>query len=72
VFVGDTLWAESEILDKRASRSRPDVGIVQIRCRGINQRGEVVVEFRRTFMVGKRGTAAAVDACPGTGQPWTV
>jgi acyl dehydratase len=72
VFVGDTLWAESEILDKRASRSRPDVGIVRMRCRGINQRGEVVVEFRRTFMIGKRGTAAAVDACPGTGQPWTV
>ena len=38
VFVGDTLWAESEILDKRESKSNPDVGIVSMRCRGINQR----------------------------------
>ena len=54
VFVGDTLWAESEILELRESKSNPRVGIVSMRCRGINQRREVVIEFRRTFMVYKR------------------
>jgi itaconyl-CoA hydratase len=47
VFEGDTLWAESEILDLRESASRPNVGIVSIRSRGINQDHEVVIEFRR-------------------------
>jgi acyl dehydratase len=72
VFVGDTLWAESEILAKRRSESNPDVGIVTVRCRGINQRREVVVEFRRTFMVGTRGGLGAADGFPGTDEPWTV
>ncbi len=54
VFVGDTLWAESEILDAARVESHPNVGIVSMRCRGINQRREVVIEFRRTFMVYKR------------------
>ena len=51
VFVGDTLWAESEVLDARESKSRPSCGIVSIRTRGINQRREVVIEFVRAFMV---------------------
>jgi acyl dehydratase len=55
VFVGDTLWAESEVLEKRESRSKQNVGIVTIRTRGINQRREVVLEYQRTFMVYKRG-----------------
>src|SRR5215217_1997928 len=54
VFVGDTLWAESEVLERRESRSRPTVGIVGVRTRGINQRREVVCEYRRSFMVYKR------------------
>ena len=72
VFVGDTLWAESEILEKRESRSNPDVGIVTMRCRGINQRGQVVIEFRRTFMLYKRTAPQAVRSFPGTGEEWTV
>jgi len=72
VFVGDTLWAESEILDTRESSSNPDVGIVSMRCRGINQRSEVVIEFRRTFMVYRRGASAAAPAFPGTDADWTV
>lgn len=72
VFVGDTLWAESEVLAKRESRSNPHVGIVTLRCRGINQRREVVVEFRRTFMIHKRGAPEAADGFPGTDAPWTV
>ena len=54
VFAGDTLWAESEILELRESKSNPSVGIVTMRCRGVNQRREVVIEFKRTFMVYKR------------------
>ena len=55
VFAGDTLYAESTVLDKRASKSRPDQGIVTIRTIGKNQRGEVVCEFERTMLVMKRG-----------------
>jgi acyl dehydratase len=72
VFAGDTLWAESEVLSRRASQSKPGVGIVTVRCRGINQRREVVVEFRRTFMVPMRGDAQAGDGFPGTDEPWSV
>ena len=72
VFVGDTLWAESEILDKRESKSRPNVGIVGMRTRGINQRGQVVIEYRRTFMLQRRPAAAqTVGAFPGTDAPWS-
>ena len=72
VFVGDTLWAESEILETRESKSNPEVGIVTMRCRGINQRGEVVIEFRRTFMLQKRGAAAVGERFPKTDAEWTV
>ena len=72
VFVGDTIWAESEILGVRASSSRPDVGIVTMRCRGVNQRREVVIEFRRTFMVYRRDAPEAAPAFPGTDADWTV
>ena len=72
VFVGDTLWAESEILDKRESQSNRDVGIVTMRCRGINQRQEVVIEFRRTFMVYKRGAPQTERRFPETETEWTV
>ena len=51
VFAGDTLTAETEVLEKRESRSRPGHGIVSVRTRGVNQRGEIVVEFRRSFML---------------------
>jgi itaconyl-CoA hydratase len=72
VFAGDTLWAESEILDLRESRSNPAVGIVSMRCRGINQRREVVIEFKRTFMVYKRGAPEAAHLFPGTDADWSV
>jgi acyl dehydratase len=72
VFVGDTLWAETEVLDRRESRSNPDVGIVTVRCRGINQRREVVVEFTRTFMVYRRRAPESGDTFPATEEPWGV
>ena len=72
VFEGDTLHAESEILDVRESASNRSVGIVSMRCRGINQRGEVVIEFRRTFMAYRRGAPEAADRFPHTDAEWTV
>jgi acyl dehydratase len=72
VYVGDTLYAESEITDKRESKSNPNVGIVSMRCRGINQRGEVVIEYRRTFMVYKRDAPEVTDTFPVTQEDWTV
>lgn len=72
VFAGDTLWAESEVLDVRASSTRPNVGIVSIRSRGVNQDGVVVVEFRRTFMVYKRDAPEAAELFPAPATDWTV
>ena len=72
MFVGDTLWAESEILEKRESKSNASVGIVSMRCRGINQRREVVIEFRRTFMVYKRGAPEVADSFPETDEDWSA
>ena len=72
VFAGDTLWAESEILELRESRSNPRVGIVTMRCRGINQRREVVIEFRRTIMIYRRDAPEAGVDFPGTDAGWSV
>ena len=55
VFEGDTIYAESEVLEARPSRSRPEVGIVRVATRGYNQEGTVVIEFKRTVMVYRRG-----------------
>jgi acyl dehydratase len=51
VFAGDTIRAETEILEKRESRSRPGFGVVTVRTRGLNQRDEVVIDFERTVLV---------------------
>jgi itaconyl-CoA hydratase len=72
VFAGDTLWAESEILDLRESKSNPSVGIVTMRTRGVNQRREVVIEFKRTFMLYKRGAPETAATFPGTDTDWSV
>ena len=54
VFHGDTIYAESEVLDVRESKSRPDRGVVYIESRAHNQRGEQVLTLRRRFLVPKR------------------
>jgi acyl dehydratase len=54
VFEGDTIYSYSEVLEKRESKSRNNVGIVKVRTIGYNQNGKVVIEFERTFMVYKR------------------
>jgi len=55
VFAGDTLYAESTVLHKRESKSRPTQGIVTVSTRGLNQDGASVMSFERTMLVYKRG-----------------
>ena len=57
VFAGDTLYAESQVLDKRESKSRQDAGIVSVRSTGKNQDGVVVCTFDRTMLMQRRGHA---------------
>lgn len=64
VFVGDTLYAESLVLDLRESSSRPNAGIVSVRTRGLNQHGDVCLSYERQVMVYKRGQAHDVDLFP--------
>jgi acyl dehydratase len=54
LFHGDTLYVATEVLEVRASRSRPDQGIVRFRHTGRNQEGVVVLEFERTALLHKR------------------
>jgi itaconyl-CoA hydratase len=72
VFHGDTIFVESEVLGVRRSASRPTVGIVEIRTRGINQRSEVVCEYRRSFMIYSRDAPEAASRFPETQEPWGV
>jgi itaconyl-CoA hydratase len=66
VFEGDTIYSRSEVLEKRRSRSRPNVGIVTVKTTGYNQDGETVITFRRTVMVYKRDHAPRI---PRPGEP---
>ncbi len=54
VFAGDTLYAESEVLEVRPSRSRRGQGLVKVRTRGFNQRDETVITYERTVLVYSR------------------
>jgi len=51
VFAGDTIRAETEILEKRESKSRPGFGVVTVHTRGLNQHDEVVIDFERAVLV---------------------
>jgi acyl dehydratase len=57
LYPGDTLYAESEVLEKRDSASRPGAGIVTVRTRGLNQSGVEVCTFERTILVARRGSS---------------
>lgn len=57
VFAGDTLYAESQVLEKRESKSRPTAGLVTVSTLGKNQDGKIVCSFERTILVAKRGHA---------------
>jgi acyl dehydratase len=54
VFHGDTLYAESEVLDVRPSQSKPDRGVVKVHTRVLNQDGTLVAEFKRAVLVPRR------------------
>jgi len=60
VFEGDTVYSRSEVLEKRESKSRPNVGVVTVRTTGFNQDGVEVISFRRTLLVYRRGKAPAI------------
>jgi acyl dehydratase len=60
VFEGDTIYSRSEVLEKRESRSRPEVGIVRVETTGFNQDGTIVITFVRTIMVYKKDHAPKV------------
>ena len=54
VFHGDTLFVESEVLEKRESRSKPDRGTVKVHTRVFNQDGVLVAEFKRLVLVPRK------------------
>ena len=54
LFAGDSLYSESEVLDKRESGSKPDRGIVHIETRAFNQNGDRVMTLRRSFLAPKK------------------
>src|SRR5215472_13494638 len=68
VFEGDTIYAQSEVLETRPSNSRPKVGIVRVRTTGVNQDGTTVIEFKRTFMVYRRGFVPESMLPPGLSE----
>ena len=65
-FHGDTIYAETKVLDVRESASKPDRGVVTVETFGFNQRGEEVCYFRRKVMIPKR------DAAPARERPYST
>jgi itaconyl-CoA hydratase len=62
VYAGDTLYAESRVLSRRESKSRPTQGIVTVETKGINQDGAVVMSFERTMLIYKRGHSPELES----------
>jgi len=64
LFAGDTLYSESEVLETRASKSKPQWGVVKVRTRGVQQDGKIVIELVRSVMVWKRAHLPKRDLFP--------
>jgi itaconyl-CoA hydratase len=64
VYIGDTIYAESICLDRRESSSRPEMGIVRMKTRGLNQDGDEIVSWFRSVMVPKRGSGIGQNYFP--------
>jgi len=64
VFAGDTLYSESEVLEKRESKSRLQWGIIKVHTRGFKQDGTLVIEYARNVMVWKRAHAPQRNLFP--------
>jgi itaconyl-CoA hydratase len=60
LFEGDTVYSQSEVLEIRESKSRPNVGIVTVHTTGFNQDGAVIIEFDRTLLVYRRGHSPTI------------
>ena len=71
VYEGDTIYARSEVLEVRESASRPHAGIVRVKTIGLNQDGQIILEFKRTFMVYKRAHLPQSARVRGSQQPAT-
>jgi len=70
LFEGDTVYSRSEVLEKRESKSRTNVGIVRVKTTGFKQDGTVVIEFQRTMMIYKRGhVPLTATTLPNPGPP---
>ncbi len=65
VFHGDTLFCETEVLDLKPSRSKPDRGTVRVQTRVLNQDGTLVAEFRRLVLVPRREADSADEDAEG-------
>ncbi|WCN79612.1 MaoC family dehydratase [Micromonospora sp. LH3U1] len=72
VFAGDTLYSESLVLEKRESASRPHAGIVTVRTRTLNQHGDEVCSFKRTFYVYRRGAEQLENLFPEGKSPFSL
>ena len=57
VYAGDTIYAETEVINKRESKSRKDNGIITVNTRGLKDDGTIVLTMKRSFMVAKTGKA---------------
>ncbi len=55
LFEGDTVYAQTEVLSRRESKSRPNMGLIEIQTTGFKQDGTVVIRFRRSILIYKRG-----------------
>jgi len=64
VFPGDTLYSESEVISVRESKTRSSQGVVKVRTRGVNQNGQVVIEYERSIMVWKKAHAPLIALFP--------
>jgi acyl dehydratase len=64
VYVGDTLYAESKVLEIRESSSRPDFGVLTMRTRGLNQDGIEVMTWVRSVMIPKRSSGIGQNYFP--------
>ncbi len=70
VYEGDTLYSRSKVLSIRESSSRPTLGLITVATEGFNQDGIVILSFRRTFMIYKRGHLPGIEiARPTTPMP---
>jgi itaconyl-CoA hydratase len=61
VYQGDTIYSRSKVLSLRASGSRPNLGLVTVATEGFNQDSKIVVSYRRTFMVYRKGHLPSVE-----------